>query len=87
MKDIAVEKGLSDVSGYLKQNGYQVSEVDVHKKSNRDLIESFDVVVLAEMDNDFMVIEDTSTNAPVIIAAGLRPEDIQAQIESIPGSN
>lgn len=81
MKDIAVEKGLSNISDYLKSNGYKVSEIDINQKSNWD-IERFDAVVLSDMDNEFMGIETTSTKAPVIIAAGLKPEDIKVRLES-----
>jgi len=83
VKDIAVEKGLSNVSNYLKSNGYQVHEIDFGKKNDRDQIDNFDAVVLSGMNNDFVGIENTLTKAPVIIASGLRPEDIKAQIESV----
>jgi galactitol-specific phosphotransferase system IIB component len=82
LKEIAVEKGLSNISNYLKSNGYQVSEIDFGQKSNRETIERFDAIVLSDMNNDFMGIEITETKAPVIVAAGMRPEDVKKQIDS-----
>jgi hypothetical protein len=82
MKDIAVEKGLSTISDYLKKNGYKVYEIDASQKSNRDFTNGFDAVVLSGMDSDLLGIKTTSTKAPVIIASGLRPEDIMARIET-----
>lgn len=82
MKDIAVEKGLSNISDYLKNNGYNVSEIDIGQKNSKDFLDGFDAVVLMDMDNDFMGIENTSTKASVIVASGMRPEDVKARIES-----
>jgi galactitol-specific phosphotransferase system IIB component len=83
LKEIAVEKGLSNISNYLKSNGYQVSEIDFGQKSNRGAIERFDAIVLSDMNNDFMGIEITETKAPVIVASGMKPEDVKARIDSI----
>lgn len=83
MKDIAVEKGLSNIRDYLMNNGYQVSEIDIGQKSDKNLMERFDAVVLSGMDNDFMGIEDTGSEAPVIIASGMKPEDIKARLDTI----
>jgi len=83
LKYIAVEKGLSNISDFLKENGYKVNEIDVSQKSNRDFTEGFDAVVLSGMNNDFTGIETTSTQTPIIIASGLMPQDIKQRIEAI----
>jgi len=83
LKQIAIEKGLSDVSDYLKSSGYGVSEFDAGQKGSRDILKKFDAVILSGMDNDFMGIETTSTKVPVIIASGMRPEEIKARIDSL----
>jgi galactitol-specific phosphotransferase system IIB component len=83
LKEIAVEKGLSNISDYLKSNGYNVSEIDIEQKNNKDFIQRFDAVVLLDKDNDFMGIENTSIQAPIIVASGMKPEDIKTRIESV----
>jgi galactitol-specific phosphotransferase system IIB component len=83
LKNIAVEKGLSNISDFLKENGYKVNEINVRQKSSRDFTEGFDAVVLSGMNNDFMGIETTPTKSPIIIASGLMPQDIKARIEAI----
>lgn len=82
MKDIAVEIGLSTISDYLKKNGYKVHEIDARQKNSKDFADGFDAVVLSGMNNDFMGFEKTMTKAPVIIASGLKPEDVLDRIEA-----
>jgi galactitol-specific phosphotransferase system IIB component len=81
LKDIAVEKSLSNISDYLKDHGYKVYEIDATQTNNKDFIRGFDAVVISGINKDFLGIQDTTTEMPVIIASGLKPEEVIAGIE------
>lgn len=83
MKKIAIEKGLSSISEYLKISGYKVSEFDVSTKEIMGFAKGFDAVVLSGMNKDLMGDETTSTKVPIIIASGLNPQDVRSRIETI----
>lgn len=81
MKNIAVQKGLSQVANYLSEAGYKVFEFDTRQKASKDFLDGFDAVVMTGMNDNFMGIQDTSTKTPFIEARGLTPEEIQKTIE------
>lgn len=81
MKNIGIEKGLTSVKDYLNQHGYMANEIDFSQKNDKSFIKNLDAIVLTGIDDNFLGIQNISTDVPVIDAAGLRPEDIVNLIE------
>lgn len=80
MQKIAVQRGLTPVQEYLEDRGYEVETVDFDAFSKAQN-EYYDAIVLTGMSNNFLGMEDTATDAPVIDATGMTPEEICEQIE------
>jgi hypothetical protein len=80
MQKIAVQKGLTPVKDYLIDRGYDVEAVDFDVFSQAQN-EDYDAIVVNGMSNDFLGMQDTATNAPVIDATGMTPEEVCEQIE------
>jgi hypothetical protein len=74
-KKVAVESNLTGIAKALENKGYTV----VSPKSGADVI----AAVVMGMDNNLMNIQNTVTKAPVIVAAGLTPEEVVSRIESL----
>ncbi|MBP5427102.1 MAG: YkuS family protein [Clostridiales bacterium] len=81
MKNIAIEKGLSSVKNYLQSQGYSVREFDLSKNNDTTLLGSVDAVVVAGVNTNFTALDAKVTNAPIIEAAGLSPEEVKEEIE------
>ena len=81
MKNVAVEKGLSSVKNYLQSQGYSVKEFDLSKNNNATLLSSVDAVVVTGVNTNFTELDSTGTNAPIIEARGLSPEEVKKEIE------
>ncbi|WP_432664117.1 YkuS family protein [Wukongibacter baidiensis] len=77
MKRVAVEKSLSNVKDYLKEQGYDVESLE----NNRDKINSFDAIVVTGQNSNFLGMHDTSTNGTVVYAKGLTPEDVHKELQ------
>ncbi|MBD8004995.1 YkuS family protein [Bacillus norwichensis] len=73
---IGVEEGLTNVSQALEEKGYQV--VSFSPSSN---LNNIDCYVVTGMDSNFMGIETTSTQVPVIEAHGLSADEICQKVE------
>ena len=78
MKRVAVEKSLSNVKEYLKEQGYTVENLE----NNKDKINSFDAIVVTGQNSNFLGMHDTSTNGTVVYARGLTPEDVHRELQS-----
>ncbi len=81
MKNIGIQKELSTIRDYLKDNGYNVNEVDTTNLTSGTTLQSFDAIVVSGVGDNLMGIDDTSTKAPVINADGLTPEDVKNQLD------
>lgn len=81
MKSVAVEKGLSSVKNYLQSQGYSVKEFDLTKNNNATLLNSVDAVIVTGINTNFTELDSTGTNAPIIEARGLSPEQVKKEIE------
>lgn len=77
MRRVAVEKSLSNVKSYLKEQGYSVENLE----NSKDKINSFDAIVVSGQNSNFLGMHDTSTKGSVIYAKGLTPEDVHRQLE------
>jgi len=80
-RTIAVENNLTPVIEYLANKGYDVEKIDLSSEY-RKKIDLYDAVVVTGMNKDFMGIQDTVSEIPVIEAKGLTAEQVYNQIVS-----
>lgn len=77
MKRVAVEKGLpNSLMEMLRQEGYEV----ISPYSGQQNVEA---IIVTGMSNNFMNVQDISTNAPVIEASGKTPEEIINRLKDL----
>jgi galactitol-specific phosphotransferase system IIB component len=81
MKKVAVERDLSRIGDYLKNEGYNVQQLDTNMKYNTSALNGFDAVVLSGVSDDMMGMQDTLTSTPIINADGMTVEQIKDEIE------
>jgi len=81
MKNIAVQKGLTQIVNHLANAGYRVYEFDTRQKASKDFLDGFDAVVMTGMNDNIMGIQVTNTKTPFIEARGLSPQEVQQTIE------
>jgi hypothetical protein len=81
MKKVAVERDLSRIGDYLKNEGYNIQQLDTNMKYNTSFLNSFDAVVLSGVSDDVMGMQDTVTSTPIINADGMTVEQIRDEIE------
>lgn len=81
MKSIGIQKGLSTVRDYLKNNGYSVYEVDTTNITSSTTLQSFDALVVSGVNDNIMGIDNTDAKIPVINANGLAPVDVKNQLD------
>jgi len=81
LKKIGVERGLSNIADYLKNEGYSVEILDESIEENSHRLRNLDAIVTAGYNSNMLGISDIRTNAPVVNAKGLTPEEVKAQIE------
>ena len=75
-KRIAVEQGLTPIREHLQQNGYEVVDLNHAKAATQ-----CDCCVISGSDENLMGMQDIVTDAPVINAHGMTPEEVQQQIQ------
>jgi len=80
MYKIAVQRDLTPVQEYLEERGYEVETIDFDAFT-RAQSEEYDAIVLTGINKNFLGMEDTATDVPVIDASGMTPEEIYEQIE------
>lgn len=74
-KKVAVEGSLAGVRELLEKRGYQV----VSPASGEEVL----ATILTGLDNNVMNMQDITTGARVIDAAGMTPEEVLARIEEL----
>ena len=82
MKKVAVQKGLSEVKDYLKDEGYTVKEFDNSKKNAGHFLDRYDAVIVTGENQNIMGVQETISSTPIIDATGMTGEEIKKQIES-----
>lgn len=75
MTTIAVEAGLTPVRELLVREGYRTVDL-------RSGLGDVDAIVITGGDQNIAGVQELETKAPVINAAGRRPEEILAEIRS-----
>ncbi|MDK2799425.1 MAG: hypothetical protein PWP27_786 [Clostridiales bacterium] len=80
-KKIGIESGLTPVQEYLSEKGYNVVNLDGGITKDSINYKQFDAIVVTGMNDDFLGMEDTKTDAVVIDAAGLTPAEIENEIK------
>ncbi|OEF99610.1 hypothetical protein BHF71_08280 [Vulcanibacillus modesticaldus] len=73
MPRIAIEQNLQPVKDYLSNNGYEV--VDLNQS-----LDQVDAIVVSGQDKDVLGMQDITSEAPVINANGLSPEEVYQKI-------
>lgn len=74
-RNIAVESGLTELSNSLKSQGYEI----VQPGSGEDVM----AVVISGLDNNVMNMQDITTKAPVIDAAGYTTDQVLSRIKEL----
>lgn len=80
MQKIAVQKGLTPVKEYLTDHGYDVEtfEVNDHLEAKAN---DYDAIIITGLNTNSLGINETTTNAPIIDATGMTPEEIHEQLQ------
>ena len=81
MRKIAVEPGLTPVKELLSNKGYSVESIDMLNEPSK-IQNKYDAIVVSGMASNFLGIHDTDTNAVVINASGMTPEQVCHEIET-----
>lgn len=75
---IAIEPNLTTVKNYLTDKGYDVESIKFNESSNN--LENYDAIVVSGLSTNFLGVQDTETQAVVINADGLTPEEVAKQL-------
>ena len=80
MHKVAVQKGLTPVQEYLTDHGYYVEtfEISDHLETKGN---DYDAIILTGLNKNSLGINETTTNAPLIDATGMTPEEIHEQLQ------
>lgn len=81
VKNIAVERSLSNISDYLETQGYKVKQIDIAQKNSKDFIDGFDAVVISGLSNNPMGIQTTVAKTSIIEARGLTPREVKDELD------
>lgn len=81
MKKIAIERDLSNIENYLRNEGYEVQEIDEKMKNDPSCFDKFDAIVLNDISRNMMGCEDVVTSTPTIDAVGMTPEQVKSLID------
>lgn len=79
---IGIERSLTNVKEYLDQNNLQAIEMDCPKKDTKRALNKYDAIIVSGQDSNFLGIQDTSTNTPVINAGGKTAEEVYQELQS-----
>lgn len=78
---VAVEMNLTDLREYLDNQGYEVVQLDPLSLSGVEL-HNCEAVVISGMDRNMLGMQDIHTEAPVIDATGMSPEEVYKQLQN-----
>jgi hypothetical protein len=76
---IGVEENLTPVVHLLTEKGYNVESVDFSTEFRKN-IDKYDALVITGLNKDFLGVQDTVSQIPVIDAKGLSAEEVYTQL-------
>ncbi|ODM26069.1 hypothetical protein A7W90_07415 [Clostridium sp. Bc-iso-3] len=80
---IAIEDNLRPIEEFLSEKGYEVENIDfADAEEITSLIDEFDAFVVTGLDSNMLGIDDVETDAIIIDAAGISPEQVYDELES-----
>lgn len=78
--NIGIEPALTPIKEYLIEKGYTVTELNHDiQKDDMDYTQ-FDAIVISGMSDDFLGMEDIKSDALIIDASGLTPEEVEEEL-------
>ena len=77
---IAVESQLSNIKSFLADKGYDVYEFQ-HNAGGQNVFNGVDAVIISGMDQNYLGMHDIKTEALVIEASGMSPQQIFDSLE------
>jgi hypothetical protein len=80
MDRIAIEPNLSPIRDYLAGKGYKVESINFSDQPPKKL-SGYDAFVVTGLNSNFLGIHNTGTNAVVINADGLTPEEVARELD------
>ncbi|MCK8826786.1 YkuS family protein [Natroniella acetigena] len=76
MSRIAIEGDLTNIKEELQATDHEIVNL------NQENLQNADAIILTGADNNTMNITDTETNAQIINAQGMSPEQVREQLEN-----
>lgn len=74
---IAVESTLSNICTALETEGYEVVTLEVEE------VDDVDAIVVSGLDSNFLNMQETVTEVPVINAAGKTTQEVLEELEKL----
>lgn len=78
---VAIEPALKPIKDYLLEKGYQVSTMNPGENAGNNRTVRFDAFIITGMNTNLAGINDTDTNAIVIDASGMSPEQVHHELQ------
>lgn len=79
-KRIAVSDSLAPIKRYLHNEGFEVVNMESDARISEKGMGDYDAIIVSGMDDNLMGMEDISSRAVVINAAGKPPQEISAEL-------
>lgn len=79
--EIGIERSLSDIKSLLEQNNYNVVEMDNANSDTKRAQKKFDAIIVSGLDSNFLGMQDTLSNTPVITADGKTAEEVYSELK------
>lgn len=80
--EIGIERSLTNVKSLLEQNNYNVVEMDNSNTDTKKAQKKFDAIIVSGLDSNFLGIQDTLSNTPVITANGKTAEEVYTELKN-----
>jgi len=78
-----VEENLTPIEEFLSERGYEVENINfTDAEEISSLVDEFDAFVVSGLDSNMLGIEDTETDAIIIDASGMTPEEVYDELEA-----
>ncbi|HZK56724.1 MAG TPA: YkuS family protein [Clostridia bacterium] len=81
MKRVGIEEGLTNVANFLTDEGYSVKQLSGSMDENLSSLRNFDAIVISGLNTNMFGYDNVKTNAPIIDADGLTPQEVKNMID------